>query len=64
MQMAEDSGSNGTDIKGLVAESLLLRFFVKQSAEFIQYKPLERTVSQACHVILCTVTDTQTCTLF
>lgn len=46
MQMAEDSGSNGTDIKGLVTELLLLpHFFVTQSPEFTQYKPLERTVS-------------------
>lgn len=45
MQMAEDSGSNGTDIKGLVTELLLLDFFVRQSPEFIQYKPLNRNVS-------------------
>lgn len=47
VQMAEDPGSNGTDIKGLVTELLLLlpHFFVTQSPEFTQYKPLERTVS-------------------
>lgn len=53
MQMAEDSGSNGTDIKGLVAELLLFHFFVKQSPEFILYKPLKRTVSRACHSLHC-----------
>lgn len=39
VQMAEDSSSNRTDIKGLVTE-LLLHFFVEQSPEFIQYKSL------------------------
>lgn len=45
MQMVEDSGSNGTDIKGLVTELLLLHLFVRQSPELIQYKPLNRNVS-------------------
>lgn len=53
MQMAEDSGSNRTDIKGLVTELLLLHFFVEQSPEFIQYKSLERTVSLGCQSLHC-----------
>lgn len=57
VQMAEDSGSNGTDIHGLATELLWSKVH-----NWYNLSPLEGLRAEP--LIPCIVTDTQTCTLF